>query len=371
MTSTEEWQGSNKDSVGLVVDDTGIILFAVGDLKDNSAPQPGVLKENVPPYPEARQDEGLGLPEQAHVGHGYVQRPEDEMVFQGYRILPRDERPRGGHELYAMEDDEELPEIALDFGPINPNSNAHAVYNDFKMDEPEAQRAFPPRARQVTPEDFYRPQSTQVVLRSLGQTRGDVTRTRSAAPTAVGQRGGLTDRRTTHTTGGVQVDGRQRPSNNVSARTSQRQPVPRRDEDRQQPSNDVFGPTSQMQHLPGTATVRMSSTALAPAMQRSRTNGAINVTTQGPSRQPLGPSAQLARALREEELARPVIKWREYRDQDRPMDGPSNEVFLTPEEAAKEMARRRELAMQRREARLEGEARRQEDARLMHRHYQG
>ena len=53
------------------------------------------------------------------------------------------------------------------------------------------------------------------------------------------------------------------------------------------------------------------------------------------------------------------------------MDGPSNEVFLTPEEAAKEMARRRELAIQRREARLEGEARHQEDARLMHRHYQG
>lgn len=106
-------------------------------------------------------------------------------------------------------------------------------------------------------------------------------------------------------------------------------------------------------------------------MQKSRTNSAANITTQGPSHQPLGPSAQLARALREEELARPVVKWREYCDQDYLMDGPSNEVFLTPEEAAKEMARRRELAMQLREARLEGETRRQEDARLMHRHYQG
>jgi hypothetical protein len=352
-------------------------------LKDNLAPQPEVLKENAPLYPEARQDEGLGLPERAHVGHGHIQLPEDEMTFQGYRILPRDERPRGGHELYAMEDDEEMPEIALDFGPIHPNLNARAVYNDFKMDEPEGQRVFPPRARQVTPEDFYQPQSTQAVSRSLGQTRGDVTRTRSAAPTAVGQRGGLTDHRTTHTTGGVRVpeqqlqlasrrvDGRQQPSNNALARPSQRQPVPQRDQGRQQPSNDVFGPTSQMQHLPGTATTRTSSTALAPAMQKSRTNGATNVTTRGLSRQPLGPSAQLARALREEELARPVIKWREYREQDRPMDGPSNEVFLTPEEVAKEMARRRELAMQRREARLEGEARRQEDARVMHRHYQG
>ena len=53
------------------------------------------------------------------------------------------------------------------------------------------------------------------------------------------------------------------------------------------------------------------------------------------------------------------------------MDGPSNEVFLTPEEVAKEMARHQELAMQHREARLEGEARCQEDAHVMHCHYQG
>ena len=60
------------------------------------------------------------------------------------------------------------------------------------------------------------------------------------------------------------------------------------------------------------------STASAPVMQKSRittaaiTQGPIHptaVTTQGPIHQPLGPSTQLARALREEELARPVIKW--------------------------------------------------------------
>lgn len=57
MPLTEEWQRLNKDDVGLVDDDARIILFAVGDLKDNPAPQPVVLKENVAPHPEAEQDE--------------------------------------------------------------------------------------------------------------------------------------------------------------------------------------------------------------------------------------------------------------------------------------------------------------------------
>jgi len=146
MPLTEEWQRPNKDDIGLVVDDAGIILFAVGDLKDNPAPQPEVLKENAAPCPEAEQDKDEDA---------YMQPPEDEMVFQGYRILLRAERPRGGPELYAMDEDEDLPEIALCYRPANPNSNPRTVYDGvFKMDSPERQRALPPQAWQVTPEDF-------------------------------------------------------------------------------------------------------------------------------------------------------------------------------------------------------------------------
>jgi len=115
-----------------------------------------------------------------------------QMAFQGYRILLCDEKPRGGPELYAMDQDEDLPEIALSFGPTNPTLNPCVVYdNIFKMDSPERGRALPLRARQVTLEDFYQPQNTQSLSRNLGQTRGDVTRMRSAVPVAAGQKGWL------------------------------------------------------------------------------------------------------------------------------------------------------------------------------------
>jgi len=360
-------------------------LFAVGDLKENPAPQAEVSKKTLAPHPEAEQDEDEDT---------YMQPPEDEMVFQGYRILPRDERPRGGPELYAMDQDEDLPEIALSFGPTNPTLNPCVIYdNIFKMDSPERGRALPPRARQVTPEDFYQPQNTQSLSRNLGQTRGDVTRMRSAVPVAAGQKGWLVDRwadgqqrangRTVrfvegHMMAGVRIpDGRLQPApqreekqqpSNASSQGSQRQPAPRRDEDRQQPPKDNFSGTSQAQHLSGVATTQALSTASAPAMQKARIT--TTATAQGPIHQPSRPSTQLARALREEELARPVIKWREYREQDCPVDGPSNEVFITLEEAAQEMAKRREAAKQRKEARLEGEVRHQEEARLKHFYYQ-
>lgn len=70
---------------------------------------------------------------------------DDEMVFQGYHILPCDERPQGGWELYVMDDNEDLPEIPLSFGPANPNLKPCTVYdNVFKMGSPEGQRALPP-----------------------------------------------------------------------------------------------------------------------------------------------------------------------------------------------------------------------------------
>lgn len=53
------------------------------------------------------------------------------------------------------------------------------------------------------------------------------------------------------------------------------------------------------------------------------------------------------------------------------MDGPSNEVFITSEEAAQEIARCQEAAMQCKEARLEAEGRQQEEAHLKHHYYQG
>jgi len=52
------------------------------------------------------------------------------------------------------------------------------------------------------------------------------------------------------------------------------------------------------------------------------------------------------------------------------VDGPSNEVFITLEEAAQEMAKHQEAAKQCKEARLEGEVRRQKEARLKHFYYQ-
>lgn len=52
------------------------------------------------------------------------------------------------------------------------------------------------------------------------------------------------------------------------------------------------------------------------------------------------------------------------------MDGPSNEVCITLEEAAQEMARRQEAAKQCKEARLEGEVSCQEEAHLKHSYYQ-
>jgi hypothetical protein len=271
-------------------------LFAVGDLKDNPAPQAEVLKKTPAPHPEAEQDEDEDA---------YMQPPEDEMVFQGYRILPRDERPRGGPELYAMDQDEDLPEIALSFGPTNPTLNPRAIYdNIFKMDLPERRRALPPRAQQVTPEDFYQPQNTQSLSRNLGQTRGDVTRTRSTAPAAAGQEGWLVDRWADgqqranghavrfvegHMTAGIRVpDGRLQPApqreekqqpSNTSSWGSQRQPAPRRDEDERQPPKNNFCGTFQAQRLPGVATTQALSMASAPAMQKTRITTAA--TTQG------------------------------------------------------------------------------------------
>ena len=65
--SIEEWQRQNKDDVGLVVDDTGIILFAVGDLRDNCAPiQPG---EDDAASPEPNCEDV------------YKKAPADEKVF--------------------------------------------------------------------------------------------------------------------------------------------------------------------------------------------------------------------------------------------------------------------------------------------------
>ena len=93
-----------------------------------------------------------------------------------------------------MDQDKDLPEIVLSFGPANPNSNPRTIYdNVFRMDSPGRQSVLPRQVQQVTPEDFYQPQSMQSLSCNLGQTRGDVTRTGSAVPVAAGQKGWLVD----------------------------------------------------------------------------------------------------------------------------------------------------------------------------------
>ena len=86
---------------------------------------------------EARQDENLGLPEQAHIEQDYMLPQEKKMIFQSYYLLPQNKRPPDGHHSYMMKDNKNLPEMALNLRPINPNPNAHAIYSNFRMDKPE------------------------------------------------------------------------------------------------------------------------------------------------------------------------------------------------------------------------------------------
>ena len=169
---TEEQQRPNKSSIGLVVDDKKIILFAVGDLRSNSLSKTELVEDEDLEWPEPLQPDVI-----------YSQPPVVDRTFRGYRILEPGETARGGKELYAMEKDQGLPEITLDLAPIQESLDHPAGYNqDFEMEPPVA-RMFTERSRRVSPGlDFYRPQATQVPSRRLGKIRRDVPRMRSVVP---------------------------------------------------------------------------------------------------------------------------------------------------------------------------------------------
>jgi hypothetical protein len=86
-----------------------------------------------------------------------------------------------------------------------------------------------------------------------------------------------------------------------------------------------------------------------------------NTTGKSTSKQRAPSMSRLAMALREEEKTQPVVKFRPYRALDGPMAGPSNEVFLGPEEVG---TRRRWDSRIREDERLEEEARCREEARI-------
>jgi len=105
--------------------------------------------------------------------------------------------------------------------------------------------------------------------------------------------------------------------------------------------------------------IRKVSSTIRPPVRPSSRAPAITV-----SRQPV--TSHLATV---DDVSRPVVKWREYRTQDGPIAGPSNEVFLTATDLT--VARRCEEVRDREEQRLEAEARYQMDARLNYRRFQG
>jgi len=281
--STDEWQRPNKDEVGLVIDNNKKILFAVGDLKHHPSSKP-----------EPEEDEDLVSQELAGHDDVYIQPPSVERTFRGYRIIGHDERPRGGKELYAVEGDQDLPEIqGLDFGVVNECFERHAAYDeDFEVKVPAVERTFVRRTRHVSPElDFYRPQPKQPALRRLDQVRGNAPKVRSAVTAG------------------------------------------------------------------GPAGYQIASRGVTPASRM--------IQQPSGSRQ-----LQVVSSLRDEEMARPVVKWREYRSQDGPMAGPSNEIFFAANDVAAEEARR-QGARQREEERLEEEARYQKEARPKYRLFRG
>ena len=283
MRSTEEQQRKDKDTVGLVIDDNNIVLFAVGDLRSNLASKADPAEDEDDEEPELSGQDV------------YMRPPVVNRTFRGYHIIEPDEMAHSGkEELYAMGEDHHLPEIALDLGPIEESRSTAAVHNeDFKMGSQ--------RRRHVSPGlDFYRPQLTS---RRLGDVRGDVPRMRSVVP-AGPKRGLVVDR-----------------------------------------------PAGYSQRHKGQDLLRR-----APNVTTGRT---VSVhQSQSTSR--------LAKALREEELIRPVVKFREYPASEGPVDGPSNEVFLTPEEVE---ARRRQGLRRQEDKQLEEEAKSREEAKVKYHHY--
>jgi hypothetical protein len=290
MCSTEEQKRQDKDTVGLVVDDNDVILFAVGDLRSTLASKTDPAEDD--------DDESLE-PAGQDVN---MRRPVDDRSFRGYRIVEPNEIPRGGKELYAIGEDHHFPEIALDLGPIDESHSRVAAHSeDFEMGSQVA-KVFAQHGRHVSPGiDFYRPQPS----RRLGDVRGDVPRTRLVVP-AGGKRGLVAE----HAAGYSQVPKGQ-------------------DLQRRVPSNTTGGATS---------------------MHRSHSE------------------SQLAMALREEEQTRPVVKFREYRGSEGPVAGPSNEVFLSPEDVD---AHHWQGSRRREDKRLEEEARFRDEARVKHRHFRG
>ena len=149
-------------------------MFAVGDLKDNTAPmlQPG------------HNDDVRSL-ELSH--EDVVMQAPAKRTFQSYCIMEKNERPQGEREkLYTIEE-EDLPEITLDFGsPYNKDFKMKEVKVTIEEDLPEITLDFGSpynkdfkmkvlkghghKAHHISPLlDFYCPQKRLLSSHGLGQ----------------------------------------------------------------------------------------------------------------------------------------------------------------------------------------------------------